>query len=201
MANRVPKEIAIKATPGDVASIQATYGRKVVLPNGRTLNSTWYTAPDRTAGGKLQSAYTPTAMEQKAFKNNESTFRREMKARGRPVDAPKRKGEVSRAELDAMQAANGRKVKLPNGKVLTSTWYAPAKLDGGPSNVKAMDAEYTKWRNNPAERAKALIREARSGREMAGKFAEIRAAGASRLGGGVMAAKASSAGAGAGVQG
>lgn len=56
---------------------------------------------------------------------------------------------MGRAELEAIQATAGKRVKLPNGHVLNSTWYKPPSMSTGmgmsADDVKAMDAKYLDW--------------------------------------------------------
>lgn len=81
MANRVPEKVAQTATTADVAGLQQTYGRQVTLANGLKINSTWYTAPDRTATGKL-AAYKPSGLDAARFANAEKEYAKQVAARG-----------------------------------------------------------------------------------------------------------------------
>lgn len=91
--------------------------------------------------------------------------------------------KATTADLDTLQGAYGKRVTLPNGIKINSTWYSNPKKDGGTRDVRAMDTEYKAWLKGRNEQRTQLFNKATSGRMAGIKFATIAtAARASGLG-------------------
>ena len=150
--------------------------RKVVLPNGTVLKTNWYKPPGLdspptnavmgpdTFRKHVQDAtrYAPKTMDEATTGrlHKDSTYdayMRAMREAGKTPTSPKsinwgayEKGrDYTPEDLKMIQSAEGRKVRMPNGQVLQSTWYRPPALD---SNMT--DAEKKRF----AQRQNEMIR-------------------------------------------
>jgi uncharacterized protein YnzC (UPF0291/DUF896 family) len=160
MAKEIPESLRkSRLTKDELVDLQRTYGRKVNLPHGRTLQSTWYTPPKSDPGpshemgpktfqdhvntrkreyGKLaaEGPVTPDKIIEK--RSADSTLDMYLKTLGRTPSSAKAidwgAAEAGRdytpEDLRQIQSAEGKKVTLPNGKTLQSTWYRPDYLSG-----------------------------------------------------------------------
>lgn len=174
------KEDKIKTLAGkrklekpDLEVIQRTYGKKVVMPNGQVLRSTWYTPPklekERQPGAMGPSTFTEHVRRSKkdapktvseatdsSLRRGDVTYEAYMRAMRESGKTPtsaksinwgsyERGRDYTVDDLKQIQSAEGKKVVMPNGKVLQSTWYRPPALD-----AKLLPEEENRLRKNEA---------------------------------------------------
>jgi len=184
---KVPASVYGEAhTPESLEDIRQKFGRKVKMPNGTEMRSTWYQPSALTSeptNEMSKSAFedhvkhakrSPAATLDDVQKNRrgDETLRRYLKELGREPSSLKsvdwgaaERGKVyTTADLDMIRSAEGRRVVMPNGHVLQTTWYSNPSTAGltewEKKQIAKSEAEYLKAQGEKiAARTTAAARE------------------------------------------